>query len=75
MVAFGGRPSRWNFYSKGNVFSFDVTLEGKKKSIKGSKVLELGYKVNEVTVNPEKNIIIACASNGTVYSYNVDYSE
>lgn len=22
MVAFGGRPARWNFYSKGNVFSF-----------------------------------------------------
>lgn len=25
-------------------------------------------------VNPEKNLIIASASNGTVYCYNVDYS-
>lgn len=25
MVAFGGRPARWTFYSKGNVFSFEVT--------------------------------------------------
>jgi len=52
MVAFGGRPSRWVFYSKGNVFSLDIGQEGKKKSIKGDKVLELGYKVNEIVVNP-----------------------
>lgn len=52
LVAFGGRPTRWTFYSKGNVFSFDINQEGKKKSIKGEKVLELGYKLNEVVVNP-----------------------
>lgn len=52
MVAFGGRLNRWIFYSKGNVFSFDIGQEGKKKVIKGYKVLELGYKVNEIIVNP-----------------------
>ncbi len=52
MVAFGGRPSRWNFFSKGNVFSFEINQEGKKKSVKGQKVLELGYQVQEVIVNP-----------------------
>ena len=26
MVTFGGRPTRWNFYTKGNVFSFDISL-------------------------------------------------
>jgi len=24
MVAFGGRPARWNFYTKGQVFSFEI---------------------------------------------------
>ena len=35
MVAFGGRPARWNFYAKGNVFSFNLTQEGKKKRLTG----------------------------------------
>jgi hypothetical protein len=52
-----------------------VSQEGKKKSIKSEKVLELGYKVIELIVNPEKNIIIASSSIGTVYSYNVDYNQ
>ena len=43
MVAFGNIPTRWVFYSKGNVFSFNINQEGKKKSLKGDKVLELGY--------------------------------
>ena len=73
MVAFGNMPSRWVFYAKGNVFSFNLTQEGKKKSIKGDKVLELGYVVKEVVVSPEKNLIIAVGTDGTVYSYNVDY--
>ena len=46
MVAFGGRPSRWIFYSKGNICSFDIGQEGKKKAIKSDKVLDLGFKVN-----------------------------
>lgn len=75
MVTFGGRPVRWNFYTKGNVFSFDISLEGKKKSIKSQKVLELGYKIKEVIVNPEKNLIIAISTNGTISCYNVDYYE
>jgi hypothetical protein len=32
------------------------------KSIKGAKLLKLGYNDNEVAVNPLKNIIIVCAS-------------
>ena len=52
MVAFGGRPTRWTFYSKGNAFNFDITQEGKKKSLKGSKVLEFDYTLREVVVNP-----------------------
>jgi hypothetical protein len=52
MVAFGGRPTRWIFYSKGNVFNFEISQEGKKKSIKTEKVIEFGYKVNELIVNP-----------------------
>jgi WD40 repeat protein len=75
MVGFGGRPMRWNFYSKGNVFTFEITQEGKKKIIKGDKVLELGFKVTEVVVNPEKNLIIACASTGSIFCYNVDYQQ
>lgn len=74
LVAFGGRPTRWTFYSKGNVFSFDINQEGKKKSLKGEKVLELGYKINEVVVNAEKNLIIASSNTGTVFCYNVDYA-
>lgn len=52
MVAFGNIPTRWVFYSKGNVFSFNITQEGKKKSIKGDKVLELGCEIREVVVSP-----------------------
>jgi hypothetical protein len=74
MVAFGGRPARWTFYAKGNVFSFALSQEGKKKALKGDKVLELGYVITEVIVNPEKNLIIAAADNGTVFSYNVDFA-
>jgi hypothetical protein len=73
LVTFGGRLARWIFYSKGNVFSFELSQEGKKKVIKGEKVLELGYRLNEVHVNPEKNLIVTSAANGTVQSYNVDY--
>ena len=36
-------------------------------------MLELGYRLNEVHVNPEKNLIVTSAANGTVQSYNVDY--
>jgi hypothetical protein len=74
MVAFGNFPTRWVFYSKGNVFSFNVSQEGRKKSLKGDKVLELGYGVSEVVVNPEKNLIITVSTKGTVFSYNVDYA-
>ena len=35
MVAFGNMPARWIFYSKGNVSSFNISQEGKKKSLKG----------------------------------------
>lgn len=74
MVAFGHYPTRWVFYSKGNVFTFSATQEGRKKVLKGDKVLELGYTISEVVVNPEKNLIIAVSSKGTVFSYNVDYA-
>ena len=50
-------------------------MSGKKKSIKSQKVLELGYKIKEVIVNPEKNLIIAISTNGTISCYNVDYYE
>ena len=73
MVTFGGRPARWNFHAKGNVFSFELTQEGRKKHVKSNKVLELGYKVKEVVVNPEKNLILASAFDGTIYAYNVDH--
>lgn len=52
MVTFGNILTRWIFYSKGNVFSFNITQEGKKKKISGDKVLELGYVVREVVVSP-----------------------
>ena len=65
--------TRWVFYSKGNVFSFNLSQEGRKKSMKGDKVLEFGYVVKEVVVNVEKNLIITVGNDGTVCSYNVDH--
>lgn len=73
VVNFGGRSARWIFYKKGTVLGFEIVIDGKKKVIKADKVLDLGYKVNEVHVNADKNLVIVSSATGTIYSYNVDY--
>lgn len=40
-VAIGGRPTKWVFMRKGEVYGFELVQEGRKKIMKLEKVLEL----------------------------------
>ncbi len=43
------QQSRWIFFKKGGIFTFDLAFEGKKKILKSEKILDLGYEVQEVS--------------------------
>lgn len=57
-VNYGGAPAKWIFSKKGNVYQLDIGIEGKKKSIKQNKVLELNADMAQVSSLFEKNLIL-----------------
>lgn len=56
--------SRWAFTKKGNVYDFQVSLEGKKKIMKLHKVLELNSSLTDISVYSDKNLLLSISKNG-----------
>lgn len=74
-VAIGGRPTKWVFMKKGEVFSFELVQEGRKKIYKLEKVLEFNQQVESVEVYSEKNMIFVITKDGMICSYAADLSD